>query len=134
MDEVLAIVEAGAQGRAEDHRRHVHLPSRRHRARRLPAAVGPDGGYDGAYKRLQDPATRKKIAEAVRTPTKDWENLYLAAGSPDRILLVGFKSEKLKPLTGKTLAEVAKMRGKDPVETIMDLMLEDDRASVRSTS
>lgn len=84
-----------------------------------------DGGYEALYKRLQDPATRQKIAEAVRTPTNDWENLYLAAGSPDRILLVGFKSDVLKPLTGKTLAEVAKMREKDPVETIMDLVLED---------
>ena len=68
---------------------------------------------------------RKKLAEAIRTPTKDWENLYLAAGTPERILLVGFKNEKLKPLTGKTLAEVAKMRNQDPVETIMDLVLED---------
>lgn len=84
-----------------------------------------DGGREAAYKRLQDPATRQKIAEAVRTPTNDWENLYLAAGSPDRILLASFRSEKLKPYTGKTLAEVAKLRGKDPVETIMDLVLED---------
>ncbi|MBA3356599.1 MAG: D-aminoacylase [Pyrinomonadaceae bacterium] len=84
-----------------------------------------DGGYEALFKRLEDPATRQKIAEAVRTPTDEWENLYRNAGSPDRVLLVGFKTEKLKPLTGKTLAEVAKMRGKDPVETIMDLMLED---------
>ncbi|MCA1606616.1 MAG: amidohydrolase family protein, partial [Acidobacteria bacterium] len=84
-----------------------------------------DGGYEALFKRLQDPRTRQKIAEAVRTPTDEWENLYLNAGSPDRVLLVGFKTEKLKPLTGKTLAEVAKMRGKDPIETIMDLMLED---------
>ncbi len=84
-----------------------------------------DGGYDALWKRLQDPTTRQKIASAVRMATNDWENLYLAAGSPDRILLSGFKSEKLKPLTGKSLAEVAKMRGKDPVETIMDLLLED---------
>ncbi|MGI8481871.1 MAG: N-acyl-D-amino-acid deacylase family protein [Chthoniobacterales bacterium] len=84
-----------------------------------------DGGYDALWKRLQDPTTRQKIAAAVRMATNDWENLYLAAGSPDRILLSGFKSEKLKPLTGKSLAEVAKMRGKDPVETIMDLLLED---------
>jgi len=83
-----------------------------------------DGGYEALFRRLQDPETRQKIAEAVRTPTDDWENLYLNAGSPDRVLLFGFKTEKLKPLTGKTLAEVAKMRGKDPVETIMDLMLE----------
>ena len=84
-----------------------------------------DGGYEALFKRLQDPAARKEIADAVRTPTDEWENFYITAGSPDRILLVGFKNEKLKPLIGKTLAEVAKMRGKDPVETIMDLMLED---------
>ena len=84
-----------------------------------------DGGYEALFKRLQDPAMRRKIAEAVRAPTTDWENFYLAAGWPDRILVTGFKSEKLKPLTGKSLAEVAKMRSRDPIETIMDLMLED---------
>jgi N-acyl-D-amino-acid deacylase len=85
-----------------------------------------DGGYPALFKRLRDPATREKIAAQVRTPTDDWENLYVAAGSPDKILLVGFKSDKLKPLTGKSLAEVAKMRGKDPVTTIMDLIAEDE--------
>src|SRR5262245_50332144 len=94
----------------------------------LDAAMPPwvlDGGYDAAYKRLADPGTRKKIAAAIRTPTKDWENLYLAAGSADRVLLVEFKSDALKPLTGKTLAEAAKQRGEDPVDTIMNLVLED---------
>jgi N-acyl-D-amino-acid deacylase len=94
----------------------------------LDAAMPPwalDGGYEALFKRLEDPAQRKKIAEAIITPTSEWENLYLAAGSPDRVLLVEFKSEKLKPLTGKTLAEVARMRGKDPAEVIMDLVLED---------
>jgi len=94
----------------------------------LDASMPPwveDGGYEAMFKRLQDPATRKKIADAVRTPTNEWENLYLAAGSPDRILLTGFKSAKLKPLTGKTLAEAARLRGEDPVETIMNLILED---------
>lgn len=94
----------------------------------LDASLPPwtlDGGYDALWKRLEDPATRKKIAAAVRTPSDDWENFYLAAGSPERILLVGFKSEKLKPLTGKSLAEIARMRGTDPVETIMDLLIED---------
>ena len=94
----------------------------------LDAAMPPwvfDGGREAAYKRLQDPATRKKIADAIRTPTNEWENLYMLTGSPDRILLSSFRTEKLKPLTGKTLAEVAKMRGKDPIETIMDLVLED---------
>jgi N-acyl-D-amino-acid deacylase len=94
----------------------------------LDASMPPwvlDGGYEAAYKRLSDPDTRKKIAAAMRTPSREWENLYLAAGSPDRVLLVEFKSEALKPLTGRTLADVAKQRGEDPVETIMDLVLED---------
>ncbi|OFW11511.1 MAG: aminoacylase [Acidobacteria bacterium RIFCSPLOWO2_02_FULL_67_36] len=94
----------------------------------LDAAMPPwvlDGGYDAAYTRLSDPAMRKKIAAEIGTPSDTWENLYLAAGSPGRVLLVEFKSDALKPLTGKTLAEVAKMRGKDPIETIMDLVVED---------
>jgi N-acyl-D-amino-acid deacylase len=85
-----------------------------------------EGGYPALFKRLRDPATRAKIAAEVKVDTDKWENLYLAAGSPDKILLVGFKSEKLKPLTGKSLAEVAKIRGKDPIETIMDLIAEDE--------
>lgn len=84
-----------------------------------------DGGYDALYRRLQDAETRKKIAAAMRTPTNEWENMFLLPGSLDRILLTGFRSEKLKPLTGKTLAEVAKMRGTDPTDTVMDLILED---------
>jgi N-acyl-D-amino-acid deacylase len=85
-----------------------------------------EGGYPALFKRLRDPAMRAKIARQVKTPSDAWENLYLATGSPDKILLVGFKSEKLKSLTGKSLAAVAKMRGKDPVETIMDLIAEDE--------
>ncbi len=85
-----------------------------------------DGGYPALFKRLRDPAMREKIAAQVKTPTDEWENVYIAAGGPDRILLVGFKSEKLKPLTGKTLAAVAEMRGKDPISTIMDLISEDE--------
>jgi len=85
-----------------------------------------DGGYPALFKRLRDPATREKIAAEVRMPSDKWENLYLAAGSPEKILLNGFKSEKLKSLTGKSLAEIAKLRGNDPVETLMDLIAEDE--------
>src|SRR5437762_7034180 len=85
-----------------------------------------DGGYPALFKRLRDPATREKIKAEVKIDSDKWENLYLAAGSPEKILLVGFKSEKLKPLTGKTLTEVAKMRGKDPIDTAMDLIAEDE--------
>ena len=85
-----------------------------------------DGGYPALFKRLRDPATREKIKAEVKIDSDKWENLYLSAGSPDRIILVGFKSEKLKPLTGKSLAEVAKIRGKDPIDTAMDLVAEDE--------
>jgi N-acyl-D-amino-acid deacylase len=85
-----------------------------------------DGGYEALFKRLRDPAMREKIKAEVKIDSDKWENLYIGAGSPDKILLVGFKSDKLKPLTGKTLAEVAKMRGKDPIDTIMDLVAEDE--------
>jgi len=84
-----------------------------------------DGGYPALFNRLRDPATREKIAAQVSKDSDEWENLYIGAGSPERILLFGFKSDKLKPLTGKSLAEVAKMRGKDPITTIMNLISED---------
>jgi N-acyl-D-amino-acid deacylase len=95
----------------------------------LDASLPPwteDGGYPAFFKRLRDPATREKIKAEVQKPTGAWENLYLDAGGPEHILLVEFKSEKLKPLTGKTLAEVVKMRGKDPIDTAMDLIAEDE--------
>jgi N-acyl-D-amino-acid deacylase len=95
----------------------------------LDASLPPwtqDGGYPALFKRLRNPATREKIKAEVQKPTGAWENLYLDAGGPEHILLVEFKSEKLKPLTGKTLAEVAKMRGKDPIDTAMDLIAEDE--------
>ncbi len=95
----------------------------------LDASLPPwteDGGYPALFKRLRDPATREKIKAEVQKPTGAWENLYLDAGGPEHILLAEFKSEKLKPLTGKTLAEVARMRGKDPIDTAMDLIAEDE--------
>jgi len=94
----------------------------------LDAAMPPwvqAGGYESWAKRLQDPAVRKKVAEEMRTPTDQWESLLLAAGSPDRVILAGFKADSLKPYTGKTLAEVAKLRGTSPEETAMDLVIRD---------
>jgi N-acyl-D-amino-acid deacylase len=74
---------------------------------------------------MSDPVIREQIIEEMNTPSDDWENMYLMPGTPDGILLVSFKSEALKPLTGKTLAEVAAMRGTSPENTIMDLIIED---------
>jgi len=94
----------------------------------LDAAMPPwvqEGGLDQWIKRLQDPKIRARVVKEMREPTDAWENLLLAAGKPDNVLLVAFNSEQLKPLTGKTLAEVAKLRGKSPEETAMDLVVED---------
>src|SRR5438309_7734529 len=85
-----------------------------------------DGGYPELLKRLRDPEIRKKIAAEVKVDSNKWENLYLAAGSPERIILSDFTAEKLKPLTGKSLGEIAKSRGRDPIETIMDLLSENE--------
>jgi N-acyl-D-amino-acid deacylase len=84
-----------------------------------------EGGLNEWINRLKDPAIRERVKKEMSQPTDKWENFFVAAGSPDKILLVGFKNEKLKPLTGKTLAEVAKMRGTSPEETAMDLVIED---------
>ena len=94
----------------------------------LDAAMPPwvqEGGYNEWAKRLKDPAIRARVAAEMRTPTDKWENFFTAVGTPDKILLVGFRNDSLKPLTGKTLAEVAKLRGKSPEETAMDLVVED---------
>lgn len=82
------------------------------------------GGLEAWIERLKDPATRARVAAEMQKPGSDWENLYIGAGA-DKMILSGFKSEKLKPLTGKTLAEVAAMRSKSPEETAMDLVVED---------
>lgn len=62
----------------------------------------------------------------MREPDPKWDNLYLATGSPDQVLLIGFKNEKLKPLTGKTLGDVARLRHTSPEDAAMDLVVEDD--------
>ena len=94
----------------------------------LDASMPPwaqEGGLKEWIKRLKDPTTRKRVREEMTTPTDRWENLYLAAGSSTKVLLVGFKQDSLKYLTGKTLAEVAALRGKTPEETAMDLVIDD---------
>ena len=100
----------------------------------LDAAMPPwvqEGGLQEWRRRLQDAAIRERVLREMRTHTDEWESLYLLSGSADRVLLVGFKQDSLKHLTGKSLAEVAAMRGSSPEETAMDLVVQDDsRVSV----
>ena len=95
----------------------------------LDAAMPPwvqEGGLEAWRKRLQDPATRARVKTEMDDPNTKWDNFFLAPGSPEKILLIGFKSDKLKPLTGKTLGEVARLRHNSPEDTAMDLVIEDD--------
>ncbi len=82
----------------------------------IPAWV-QEGGFEASLERMKDPALRERIAREMIE--------YAAGDSPDDMLLVGFKTDELKPLTGKTLADVAQMRGTDPWVTAMDLIIED---------
>lgn len=87
-----------------------------------------EGGTELLLARLGDPAVRERVAREMTAPTDRWENLYVSVGSPDNILLVGFRNESLKPLAGKTLAEVAALRGQPPEQAAIDLVLEDNGA------
>jgi N-acyl-D-amino-acid deacylase len=88
-------------------------------------AWAQDGGAVAMRRRLREPETRKRVAEDIRQRRQGWPNFYLNSGSPDNILLVSFRRQDLKPLQGKSLAQIARQRGKDPVETLMDLLVED---------
>ena len=95
----------------------------------LNAAVPPwvqEGGFEASLARMRDPELREQIAREMLEESDEWENMFLAPGTPDNILLVSFKSEALRPLTGKTVGEIAKMRGTRPEFTIMDLIVEDE--------
>jgi N-acyl-D-amino-acid deacylase len=85
-----------------------------------------EGGLRATLARLRDAEHRDRIRAEMARPGTDWENLYEAAGTPDGIVLVSFKNDGLKPLTGRTLAQVAAERGADPRDVAMDLVLEDE--------
>ena len=94
----------------------------------LDASMPPwvqEGGLEQWIQRLKDPQIRKRVIEEMQTDTDEWENLMRAAESPDKLILVGFKNDSLKYLTGKTLTEIAKIKGKSPEETAIDLVIQD---------
>lgn len=126
MDSLIAMINSA---RASGLRISTNMYTYTAGATGLDAAMPPwvqEGGLKEWKRRLQDPAIRRKVLKEMVTPTDAWESLYLAAGSPEKIMLVGFKQDSLKYLTGKTLAEVARLRGKSPEETAMDLVVDDD--------
>jgi N-acyl-D-amino-acid deacylase len=91
----------------------------------MPAWVR-EGGHKAWVERLQNPEIRARVKQEMSMPSDQWENLYRSAGSPDKVLFMGFKNDSLKHFTGKTLAEVAAQRGTSPEDTMMDLVIQDD--------
>ena len=128
-DKHIAMIEKIEKARAEGLKITADMYTYTAGATGLDAAMPPwiqAGGHRAWVARLKNPKIRKRLLKEMTTPAKDWENLFLLAGTPENVLLVEFKNEKLRYLTGKTLGEVAKMRGKSPAETAMDLVIEDD--------
>lgn len=124
-DEAVAMIE---QARAEGIAITADVYTYPAGATGLNASMPPwvqEGGFEASLARLADPALRERIAKEMLLESDTWENMYLGAGSPENILLVGFNTKELKPYTGKTLAEVAAIRGASPEVTAMDLIVED---------
>lgn len=94
----------------------------------LTAAFPPslqDGGFGKLWHRLHDPVIRAEMKKAMNTNAADWENLYYGSGGADQVLMLGFRTDSLRKFLGKTLAQVAAIRGKSPEETALDLIVQD---------
>jgi N-acyl-D-amino-acid deacylase len=125
LDELIRRVEAA---RAEGQQITANIYTYTAALTGLDAAMPPwvrAGGYARWRARLQRPDVRERVRAEMQSPVSAWENLYTAAGGAENILLVGFNNSRLKPLAGKTLAEVARQRGTSPEDTAMDLVIED---------
>jgi N-acyl-D-aspartate/D-glutamate deacylase len=88
-----------------------------------------EGGYDALFERLADAGARRRIRDEMTQRSDTWENICFAAGTPDKMLLAGFRTDALKPLAGKTVADVAKARGQKWPDVVMDLV-RDDRSRI----
>ena len=88
-----------------------------------------DGGVAKLLARLNDPAARERIRKDMLTASDDWENEWQQITGPESILIGSVQNLKLLPLQGKTMAEVAKLWNKDPIDTIFDFLIEDEAAT-----
>jgi N-acyl-D-aspartate/D-glutamate deacylase len=84
-----------------------------------------NGGMEKLLERLRDPATRARIKTELAEEHADWENLYLASGGAEGVMVSSVVNQALKPLTGKTIAQIAKEQNKDPLDTLFDIVLAD---------
>jgi dihydroorotase/N-acyl-D-amino-acid deacylase len=85
-----------------------------------------DGGDKKMIERLKDPATRERIRKELLTPSSDWNNEWQQVTGPEGFVISAVQNPKLLPLQGKSIAEIAKMWNKDPIDTAMDILIEDE--------
>ena len=126
-DKLDAAIEKVEQARAEGLRITADMYTYSAAATGLDAAMPPwvqEGGFEAWVDRLRDPATRRRVVEEMTTHTDEWENLFFEAG-PDKMLLVGFRNPGLRPLSGRTLADIAAERNISAAEAAIDLVIED---------
>jgi N-acyl-D-amino-acid deacylase len=88
-----------------------------------------DGGRAKLLERLKDPATRQRIRKDMLTPSDDWDNEWQQIAGPESVLFASVENPKLLPLQGKSLAEIARLWSKDPIDTLFDFLLQDDAAT-----
>jgi dihydroorotase/N-acyl-D-amino-acid deacylase len=85
-----------------------------------------DGGNEKMVERLKNPATRARIAKDIETPSAAWDNEWDEVPGPESILVGVVKNPALRFLQGQTIAAIAKSRGKEPIETLLDILVEDN--------
>lgn len=125
MDSAIAMVE---KARAEGLAITADMYNYEAGATGLTASFPPwlqDGGFGKLVVRLKDPLIRAKLKQDMNSNARNWENMYYHAGSPEKILLIEFTKDSLKKYNGKSLAEVARLRGQAPEDCAMDLVIQD---------
>ena len=85
-----------------------------------------NGGKAKLIERLKDPATRARIRKDMLTPSDDWDNEWQEIAGPESIIIAAVQNPKLRPLQGKTLADISKLWQKDPIDSLCDLLIQDD--------
>ncbi|MEM1114248.1 MAG: D-aminoacylase [Pseudomonadota bacterium] len=127
MDLALEKIEAArAEGLAVTADMYTYVAAGTGLEANLPPSV-QEGGYDAMKQRIVDPAMRAEILAAMTTPSDEWEQLLLDAGGGENILVMGLTSAENRPHSGKSLKQIADMRGTSEAETILDLIVEENQ-------
>jgi N-acyl-D-amino-acid deacylase len=125
MPEIVARIEAARQSGVEVGANTYAYPAWFNSFSAFIPPWAHDGGDEKLVARLKDPATRKRIRQEMETPTKTWDNEWQEIPGPEAVLISVVQNPALLPFQGKTLAEIAKLRNQEPIETLFNILIED---------